>query len=142
MARGRDSAGRSSDANLAARGRPAGGRRRGRPPAPPRRRGGPAARTRRRGPRRRRAPATRRRGPALRSARGAGRHRRAMQVIAASLVLALTGGAAGLLLAYTLVRTIVTLGPATMPGLRDVHVDLRTSLFTVAASVAAALLAA
>src|SRR5688500_862866 len=84
----------------------------------------------------------RRREYAIRSALGAGRHRLAMQVIAESLVLALTGGVAGLLLAYTLVRTIVTLGPATMPGLRDVQVDLRTSLFTVAASIAAALLAA
>jgi len=83
----------------------------------------------------------RRREYAIRSALGAGRHRLAMQVIAESLVLALTGGAAGLLLAYTLVRTIVTLGPATMPGLRDVQIDLRTSLFTIAASIAAALLA-
>ena len=83
----------------------------------------------------------RRREYAIRSALGAGRHRLAMQVIAESLVLALTGGAAGLLLAYTLVRTIVTLGPATMPGLRDVQVDMRTSLFTIAASIAAALLA-
>jgi predicted permease len=83
----------------------------------------------------------RRREYAIRSALGAGRHRLAMQVIAESLVLALTGGAAGLLLAYTLVRTIVTLGPATMPGLRDVQVDLRTSLFTIAASIVAALLA-
>ena len=84
----------------------------------------------------------RRREYAIRSALGAGRHRLAMQVIAESLVLALTGGAAGLLLAYMLVRTIVTLGPATMPGLRDVQVDLRTLLFTIAASLAAALLAA
>ena len=83
----------------------------------------------------------RRREYAIRSALGAGRHRLAVQVIAEALVLALTGGAAGLLLAYALVRTIVTLGPATMPGLRDVQVDLRTSLFTIAASIAAALLA-
>ena len=83
----------------------------------------------------------RRREYAIRGALGAGRHRLVMQVIAESIVLALAGGAAGLLLAYTLVRTIVSLGPATMPGLRDVQVDLRTALFTVAASIAAALLA-
>jgi putative ABC transport system permease protein len=83
----------------------------------------------------------RRREYAIRSALGAGRHRLAMQVIAESLVLALTGGAAGLLLAYTLVRTIIALGPATMPGLRDVEIEARTALFTMAASVTAALLA-
>jgi putative ABC transport system permease protein len=83
----------------------------------------------------------RRREYAIRSALGAGRHRLAMQVIAESLVLALAGGAAGLLLAFGLVRVIVTLGPATMPGLREAHVDLRTALFTIAASLTAALLA-
>ncbi len=83
----------------------------------------------------------RRREYAIRSALGAGRHRLAMQVIAESAAIALAGGVAGLLLAYGLVRVIVTLGPATMPGLRDVQVDVRTALFTIAASIAAALLA-
>jgi putative ABC transport system permease protein len=83
----------------------------------------------------------RRREYAIRSALGAGRHRLAMQVIAESLALALAGGVAGLLLAFALVRVIVTLGPATMPGLRDAQVDLRTATFTIAASVTAALLA-
>ena len=84
----------------------------------------------------------RRREYAIRSALGAGRGRLAVQVIAESLVLALAGGVAGLLLAFGLVRIIVTLGPVTMPGLREVQVDVRTALFTIAASVAAALLAA
>jgi putative ABC transport system permease protein len=83
----------------------------------------------------------RRREYAIRSALGAGRHRLAMQVIAESMTLALAGGAAGLLLALGLVRLIVALGPATMPGLRDAQVDMRTALFTIAASVLAALLA-
>ena len=83
----------------------------------------------------------RRREYAIRSALGAGRGRLAVQVIAESLVLALVGGVAGLLLAFGLVRIIVTLGPVTMPGLREVQVDVRTALFTIAASVAAALLA-
>ena len=83
----------------------------------------------------------RRREYAIRSALGAGRDRLAMQVIAESAAIALAGGVAGLLLAYGLVRVIVTLGPATMPGLRDVQVDVRTALFTIAASIAAALLA-
>ena len=83
----------------------------------------------------------RRREYAIRSALGAGRYRLAMQVVAESLALAAAGGVAGLLLAFALVRVIVTLGPASMPGLRDTHVDLRTALFTIAASVLAALLA-
>jgi len=83
----------------------------------------------------------RRREYAIRNALGAGRGRLAVQVIAESLALALAGGAVGLLLAFGLVRIIVSLGPVTMPGLRDVQVDLRTALFTIAASVAAALLA-
>lgn len=83
----------------------------------------------------------RRREYAIRSALGAGRGRLAVQVIAESLVLALAGGVAGLLLAFGLVRTIVALGPVTMPGLREVQVDWRTALFAIAASVAAALVA-
>ena len=83
----------------------------------------------------------RRREYAIRSALGAGRHRLAMQVIAESLALSLAGGVAGLLLAFALVRVIVTLGPATMPGLRDAQVDVRTAAFTIAASIASALLA-
>ena len=83
----------------------------------------------------------RRREYAIRSALGAGRHRLAMQVIAESTALAVAGGVAGLLLAYALVGVIVTLGPATMPGLREVQIDLRTALFTIVVSMIAALLA-
>ena len=83
----------------------------------------------------------RRREYAIRSALGAGRHRLAIQVIAESMTLAAAGGLAGLVLAYGLVRVIVTLGPATMPGLRDVQIDVRTALVTMAASMTAALLA-
>jgi putative ABC transport system permease protein len=83
----------------------------------------------------------RRREYAIRSALGAGRRRLATQVIAESLALALAGGAAGLVLAFALVRVIVTLGPATMPGLRDSQIDLRTAVFALVVSVAAAVLA-
>ena len=69
----------------------------------------------------------RRREYAIRSALGAGRFRLAMQVIAESFVLAMAGGIAGLLLAFGLVRVIVTLGPATMPGLQDAQVNVRTA---------------
>ena len=83
----------------------------------------------------------RRREYAIRGALGAGRFRLAMQVIAESMALALAGGAAGLILALGLVRIIVALGPATMPGLREVQVDVRAALVTMAASMTAALLA-
>ncbi len=83
----------------------------------------------------------RRREYAIRTALGAGRHRLAMQVIAESAALATAGGVGGLVLAYVLVRVIVTLGPATMPGLHAVEIDVRTALFTIAASMCAALLA-
>jgi len=83
----------------------------------------------------------RRREFAIRTALGAGRGRLAVQVIFESLALAIAGGAMGLLLAIALVRIIVLLGPASMPGLRSVEVDLRTALFAVAASIAAAILA-
>jgi putative ABC transport system permease protein len=83
----------------------------------------------------------RRREFAIRTALGAGRGRLAIQVIVESLALAIAGGAAGLLLAVALVRVIVLLGPASMPGLRGAEIDMRTALFAVAASIAAALLA-
>jgi putative ABC transport system permease protein len=83
----------------------------------------------------------RRREFAIRTALGAGRGRLAVQVIVESAALAITGGAAGLALAIALVRVIVLLGPASMPGLRSVEVDLRTAVFAVAASIVAALLA-
>ena len=83
----------------------------------------------------------RRREFAIRTALGAGRGRLAMQVIVESAALAIAGGAAGLVLAIALVRVIVLLGPASMPGLQSVEIDFRTALFAVAASIAAALLA-
>jgi putative ABC transport system permease protein len=83
----------------------------------------------------------RRREYAIRNALGAGRHRLAMQVIGESMALAAAGGLAGLALAYGLVRVIVRLGPATMPGLHDVRIDVRTTLFTVVVAMTAALLA-
>ena len=83
----------------------------------------------------------RRREFAIRTALGAGRARLALQVIFESLALATAGGIAGLALAFVLVRIIVLLGPATMPGLRSVSIDMRTALFASAAAIAAALLA-
>ncbi|MGH9371855.1 MAG: ABC transporter permease, partial [Vicinamibacterales bacterium] len=83
----------------------------------------------------------RRRELAIRMALGAGRRRLAVQVIAESLALALTGGIAGLVLATGLIQLIVTRGPATIPGVREATLDMRALTFAVAVSVASAILA-
>src|SRR6185436_17878281 len=83
----------------------------------------------------------RRREFAIRTALGAGRVRLALQVIFESLALAIAGGIAGVLLAAALIRAIVLLGPASMPGLQAAQLDLRTALFAIAASIVAAMLA-
>jgi putative ABC transport system permease protein len=84
----------------------------------------------------------RRREFAIRTALGAGRSRLAIQVIAEALALSIAGGIAGAGLAAALIRVIVLLGPASMPGLQSATLDLRTIAFAVAASIAAAILAA
>ncbi|MGE3274138.1 MAG: ABC transporter permease [Vicinamibacterales bacterium] len=83
----------------------------------------------------------RRREFAVRTALGASRARLARQVIVESLALAITGGAAGVLLAAALVRIIARFGPATVPGLREVALDPRALAFAVVVSMAAAILA-
>ncbi len=83
----------------------------------------------------------RRREFAVRAALGAGRRRLAAQVIVESLALAVIGGIAGVALAVLIVRLIVRLGPATMPGVREAAIDPRALLFAAAVTLAAALLA-
>ena len=57
---------------------------------------------------------------AIRTALGAGRSRLAMQMLAESLVLSLTGGALGLLLAYLAIPAIQTLSAGSIPRVADV----------------------
>ncbi|MGE3489545.1 MAG: ABC transporter permease [Vicinamibacterales bacterium] len=83
----------------------------------------------------------RRREFAIRTALGAGRARLAVQVIAECLALALAGGVVGLAAAAGLVKVIALLGPASMPGLRDVTINARTAGFAIGASLLAAVLA-
>jgi putative ABC transport system permease protein len=83
----------------------------------------------------------RRREFAVRAAMGAGRGRLARQVISESLALALAGGIAGLALAILLIRLIVSMGPATIPGVREASLDVRALLFAAAVTLIAALLA-
>jgi putative ABC transport system permease protein len=77
---------------------------------------------------------------AVRAALGAGRRRLAGQLLTESLVLALCGGALGLLLAWGLTRAVPALAPADLPRLEEIRLDGRVLAFAVAASILAGLL--
>jgi predicted permease len=70
---------------------------------------------------------------AIRRAMGAGRSRIAMQMLVESLVLALAGGAGGVVLAYLWIGPLRTLSP--IPRVGDVTLDGTVLAFSVAVSV-------
>jgi putative ABC transport system permease protein len=72
---------------------------------------------------------------AIRTALGAGRSRLILQMLAESLVLSITGGALGLLLAYLAIPAIQTLSAGNIPRVADVSIDRTVLGFTVAASL-------
>ena len=76
---------------------------------------------------------------AIRAAIGAGRGRIIRQLIVESLVLALSAGAAGLMLALWGVRALVALAPADTPRLAETSIDATVLLFTLMVSVGASL---
>ena len=82
----------------------------------------------------------RRREFAIRSALGASRTRVVRQLVTESLLLGVTGGAAGLLLAWWGVEALLTLGPADLPRAAEIGVDARALAFTLLLSVATGLL--
>jgi predicted permease len=78
---------------------------------------------------------------AVRASLGANRSRLVMQLLAESVLLALAGGALGLMLALWLVKILHTLiPPAMLAGFTEIAVDWRVLLFTLAFSIATGLL--
>jgi putative ABC transport system permease protein len=77
---------------------------------------------------------------ALRTALGASRLRIVRQLLIESILLAVTGGAAGLLLAIWAVSWLVSLSADTIPRAHEISVDPRVAGFTLLVSVATGVL--
>jgi putative ABC transport system permease protein len=84
--------------------------------------------------------ASRRREFAIRAALGAGRSRVARQLLSESLMLALTGGAAGTLIAIWVVDLIRVRAPQGVPRVEELGVDLRVLAFAAGLSMLTAVL--
>jgi predicted permease len=82
----------------------------------------------------------RRQENAVRLALGSSRLRIAGQTLTESALLAIAGGAAGVLLAYAGIRTLVALAPASIPRLDDIGINGAALAFTFAVTVVAGLL--
>ena len=72
---------------------------------------------------------------AIRAALGAGRGRIVLQMLAESVVLSVTGGLLGLLLAYLAITPIQALGAGSIPRVADIAIEGRVLAFALAASV-------
>jgi putative ABC transport system permease protein len=77
----------------------------------------------------------RQREMAIRSALGASRARIIRQLLIESLLLAVVGGAAGLLLALWGVESLTSLGPANLPRVKEIGVDGSALAFTTLVSI-------
>jgi predicted permease len=77
---------------------------------------------------------------AVRTALGAGRGHIARALMVESLTLSLLGGLLGLALAYGGLRVLVAFGPANLPRLNEITIDLPVLFFTVSISVLSGLL--
>jgi putative ABC transport system permease protein len=72
---------------------------------------------------------------AIRSVLGASRRRIVMQLLAESLLLSLSGGAAGIVLAAALTHALAALDPLKIPRVHDITLDGRVLAFTAAISI-------
>ena len=72
---------------------------------------------------------------AVRLALGAGRTRIVRQLLTESLLIAVLGGALGMLLAFWGTKALLALAPSTLPRLTGVHLDLRILLFSLGGSL-------
>jgi putative ABC transport system permease protein len=72
---------------------------------------------------------------AIRAAMGAHRLRLIRQLLTESLLIAVSGGAGGLGLAWLGVKALVALSPDTLPRLQEINIDVRVLFFTLALSV-------
>ena len=79
--------------------------------------------------------AARRKEIAIRASLGASRARLVRQLLAESVLLAVVGGAAGLVVANWITDLVVTMSPAGVPGIDLVRLDPRVLAFTAAVSV-------
>ena len=84
--------------------------------------------------------AARRRELAIRTALGAGRGRLIRQIVTEAMVLAMLGGAAGVVFAVWATKSFVTLAGSTLPASARIGLDLRVVLFTLVVATLAALL--
>jgi putative ABC transport system permease protein len=78
---------------------------------------------------------------AVRVALGASRPRLVRELLTESMLLACAGGAAGIALAWALVRVLPAVAPEDFPRLESVQIDWRALLFSVGVSCAAGLIA-
>jgi putative ABC transport system permease protein len=83
----------------------------------------------------------RQREVAIRVALGGGRARIVWQIFAESLLIALSGGALGLLIAYWSTGALVAAAPPGTPRLAEVALDWRVAVFSVATAMVSAVLA-
>lgn len=83
---------------------------------------------------------TRERELAIRMALGAGRMRLVRQLLTESILLALAGGAAGLLMAVWGIQALKSFGPPNIPQLDSVTLDTRALAFTTVVSLVTGLL--
>ena len=78
---------------------------------------------------------------AVRAALGAPWSRLARQLITESLIIGISGGALGILLAWALIRLVPVVAPENLPRLESIQLDWRVLTFSIAVSIAAGLLA-